>query len=539
MSAPAGLLRRERPAAADGDRGAASRSGKSWIWRAGNGRPGLVLAAFGVVLAGAAALRLWDLDSKPGWQSDETVYADIARNLATSGSLSEHIQYHEGWTPFLFHPPFYFLLLAGWFKLAGAGVVQARLLAVIASLLTLCLLMRLIWRLHGPVPALVTVAFVAFDGWLLFVQRVSYIENTLMVIIVAGLVLYERALRRPSARRFVIAGIVIGFAAVFKHTGAYMLLAVVLNWLIIRREKRNHWLLLAGAGSVIVAYLAVMIPLFDHGRHDWYLQQTLVQLQRVVGLRRSQGTLTSPGEFLHLIGHQYVIFAPSLAAALAGAGFITVRCVRARSLDPVRHNSLLLSWAAAGVIVFGASAIRYQQYFELVLIPLYCVLWTEVCRWVRAHPRALPAVAVAGALVMAAGLGTFCIRVLDHHDNVLEQARLYAERDIPQRSVVVAAEEIGDEIPQQWCTPARAGVCGAAASYAITDTSYLQQAAPPADHAFWAMMAHATRVTTFTGFKESVTVWRLARPRHAVQHLADPRCAGRRADLLVDAQCVA
>jgi 4-amino-4-deoxy-L-arabinose transferase-like glycosyltransferase len=518
MTAAAGLRHRRRPAAADGDRSTAPRSGKSWWYRAANSRPWLVLTAFGLVLAGAAALRLWDLGSKPGWQSDETVYADIARNLATSGSLSEHIQYHEGWTPFLFHPPFYFLLLAGWFKLAGAGVPQARLLAVLASLLTLCLLMRLIWRLHGPVPALVTVAFVAFDGWLLFVQRVSYIENTLMVIIVAGLLLYERAVRRPSARRFVLAGIVLGFAAVFKHTGAYVMLAVVLNWLIIRREKRNHWLLLAGAGAVVVAYLAVMIPLFDNGRHDWYLQQTLIQLERVVGLRRSQGTLTSPGQFLHLAGHQYVIFAPSLAVALAGAVFIVVRCARARSLDPVRHNSLLLAWAAAGVIVFGASAIRYQQYFELVLIPLYCLLWTEVCRWVRAHPRALPAAAVAGTLVMAAGLGTFYLRVLDHHDNVLDQVRLYAEQDIPRHSVVVAEEEIGDEIPQAWCTPARAGVCGTAASYAITYTSYLQPAAPPADHAFWAMMARATRVTTFTGFKETVTVWRLARPHAGSVH---------------------
>jgi 4-amino-4-deoxy-L-arabinose transferase-like glycosyltransferase len=158
-------------------------------WR---GRPWPVLAAFAVVLTATAALRLWDLGSKPGWQSDETVYADIARNLATSGSLSEHTQYHMSWAPFLFHPPFYFLLLAGWFKLTGAGVPQARLFAVVASLVTLGLLMRLIRRLHGPVTALVTVTFVAFDGWLLFVQRVSYIENTLMVIIVAGFLLYER-----------------------------------------------------------------------------------------------------------------------------------------------------------------------------------------------------------------------------------------------------------------------------------------------------------------------------------------------------------
>ena len=80
-----------------------------------------MLVAFTLVLAGTAALRLLDLGGKPGWQPDETVYADIAGNLARSGQLSEHIQDHMGWTPFLFHPPFYFLLLAGWFRLVGAA----------------------------------------------------------------------------------------------------------------------------------------------------------------------------------------------------------------------------------------------------------------------------------------------------------------------------------------------------------------------------------------------------------------------------------
>lgn len=165
--------------------------------------------------------------------------------------------------------------------------------------------------------------------------------------------------------------------------------------------------------------------------------------------------------------------------------------------------------------MFGASAIRYQQYFELVLIPLYCLLWTEVCRYVRAHPRALPVAAVTGLLVGVASLGTFYVRVADRHDNVLGQVAVYARRDIPRSSVVVTEEEIGDEIAQPWCTPARAASCGAATSYVITYASCLEPAAPPADHAFWAMMAHARPVTTFHGFKETVTVWRL--PRSASQ----------------------
>lgn len=472
-------------------------------------RSWLYAAAFALVLAAAASLRLWDIGSKPGWQSDETVYTDIAKNLATSGLLSEHLQYHESWTPFLFHPPFYFLLLAGWFKLVGAGLPQARVFGAIASLTALALIGRLVWRLHGQAAALVTVAFLACDGWLLYVQRTSYIENTLLVFIVAGFLLYERALRRPSARRFLLAGAVLGFAVVFKHTGFYVLPAILFNWAIIRQHKRGHLLLLAGAGAVIAAYLAVMIPLFDHGRDDWYLQQTLVQVKRVLGLRVSRGTLASPIEFLHLLAHQYAIFVPSLVAALAGVIVLAVSCVRARGTQPLRRNSLLLSWAAAGIVVFSLSALRYQQYFELVLIPLDCLLWTEVCRYARRHPRLLPAIVAAGLVVAAVNLGTFYVRVLARSDNVLAAVQQYAQDRIPRDSVVLTDEEIGDEIPQRWCIIAHPASCLSSASYAITYTTYLQPASPPGDSAFTTAMRGATRLTTFQGFKETVTVWRL------------------------------
>jgi len=509
MTAPTAWRPGRTQASAVTGAGSGPQRGRLWRRLADRSPSWPVLAACVPLVAIAAVLRLWDLGSKPGWQSDETVYTDIARNLATSGSLSEHIQYHANWAPFLFHPPFYFLLLAGWFKITGAGVPQARLLSVIASLITLCLLMRLIWRLHGPVPALVTATFVAFDGWLLYVQRVSYIENTLTVIIVAGFLLYERALREPSARRFALAGAVLGFAVVFKHTGSYVLVAVLLNWLLIRKHTRKHWLLLAAAGAVVAVYLAVMIPLFDRGHNDWYLPQTLVQVKRVLGLQTSRGTLSSPAEFVYLLTHQYVVFVPSLAVALAGVTVIVSACARARSLEPLRRNSLLVSWSAAGLVVLGASAIRYQQYFALVLIPLYCLLWTEVCRYVRAHPRTAPAAAAAGLVVLAASLSTFYVRVLARDDNALAEVQQYAQSRIPSNSVVITEEEIGDEIPQPWCAVARAGICGRTAAYAITYQSYLQPAVPPGDRAFQTMMTDATPIAVFEGFKETITVWQL------------------------------
>lgn len=481
------------------------------------------LAVAVAILAAAAALRFWDLAGKPGWQSDEPVYTSIATNVATLGTLNEHLQYGLPWTPFLFHPPFYFLLLAGWFKLAGAGVPQARVLGVLMALGMFTLLLRLLWKLHGPRIALLTLTFLAFDGWLLFIQRVSYIENTLFVLVVGAMLLYQRALERPTRLRFLLAGAAVGCAIVFKQTGTYLLPTVGLHWLITRREHRNHLWLAGAALFVIALYFGLMTLMFDVGSHLWFLDDTLLQLERVVNLRHSGGTLTSPLSLVYLLAHQYAVFLPSFLAAVAGFALVVTRvvqCARTRSVAPLQRNTLLFSWTAAAIVVFGASELRYQQYFALLLVPLYCFLWTELAHIVaRRHSlfirqslvrrQNLYRAVVAGAVaVVVAGLGSFYLRVVSRSDNVLAQVRQYAMTHIPQGDVVVAPEQIGDELNQRWCSVYRAPVCRYAATYVITYVTFLQ-GNPPDDPVLYALLRNSVKLVTFQGFKETVTVWRV------------------------------
>jgi 4-amino-4-deoxy-L-arabinose transferase-like glycosyltransferase len=184
----------------------------------------LTALAFVTVLVAGTGLRLWHMGVSPAWQWDEGVYYRVAVNVQR-GVLSEHSHYRVPWEPFLYQPPFYFLLLSRWFSLVGVSIYHARLLGVILTAAMQAVLFRLLWKIHGPTVALFAIIPVIFDGWLLYIERVSYIENALMLLIVAGFLLYQRALERPSWQRFAIAGAVIGFAGSFKQTGVYALLA--------------------------------------------------------------------------------------------------------------------------------------------------------------------------------------------------------------------------------------------------------------------------------------------------------------------------
>jgi 4-amino-4-deoxy-L-arabinose transferase-like glycosyltransferase len=467
----------------------------------------LSVLAFGMVLAAGTGLRLWHLSVSPAWQWDEGVYYRVSVNVQYD-VLSEHSHYGAPWEPFLYQPPFYFLLLSRWFSTIGASIYHARILGVILTAAMQTVLFRLLWKVHGIGVALFAIIPVIFDGWLMYIERVSYIENALMLIIVTGFLLYQRALERPSWQRFAIAGVAIGFAASFKQTGVYVLLAVLLCWLITRRAHKGHLVLLGIAVAVFAAYVVVMVRTFDVPGHDWYIGQSTTQVRRVLALQHSGGTLTSPGSVLHLLAAQYRYFIPSVLLAFAALTTVVrrvLRCYLARSWEPAQGNALLFSWLVTGIVVFGFSSLKFPQYFVLILLPAYCFLWTEMAswRWRSAWKHTVMATAVM------AGLGSFLLTVPAFGANTLSRVQQYAAVHIPVSGIVVTEQSIGDLIQQRWCTVEAATSCVHAATYAITWQTYLQSSFTQGDSAFHELMAGAVRIKSFSGAVGTATIWKL------------------------------
>jgi 4-amino-4-deoxy-L-arabinose transferase-like glycosyltransferase/putative flippase GtrA len=468
----------------------------------------------GTAICGGVALRLWHLGTAPDWQVDEVTYTAIARNIQEHGTLNLPIAYGAPWQPFLFHPPFYFLLLARWFAVVGAGIYQARLLGVIGATVAMCLLARLVWKSYGSLTAAITVVFLATDGWLLYVQRVSYMENILLVLVVATVLAYQKALESHSIPWYLLAGALGGAAVIFKHTGAYVLAAMTLGWLLTRRDHRGHVVALATTAAIAAAYVFTMIRLFDIGRHKWYIAQTLVQVRRALGKQVTGGTLTSPSQLFHLVSHQYAVFVPSLLIGVAGIALLAadcIRCLRARNLAVFKGQEAIAAWALAGIICFGAISLKYTQYFAMVLVPVYCYLWGRIVR--ALHGRIRPWLAVAGLCVVAiVGVASFGARAAESPGNVFQAATRYVNAKVPASAVVVAETPIDYEIRQRWCSPTGGPmnpICVDSASYLVTWQTYLQPINPYHYASITALLARAVPVKTFRGFSGTATIWRL------------------------------
>jgi 4-amino-4-deoxy-L-arabinose transferase-like glycosyltransferase/glycosyltransferase involved in cell wall biosynthesis/putative flippase GtrA len=462
---------------------------------------------FATALVAGIALRLWHLGVFPAWQWDETVYYRVSVYVQR-GSLTEHPLFGETWQPFLYQPPFFMEIEAKWFTLVGASIYHARLLGVACTAVMQVLLFRLLCRLHGARIALWAVVPVVFDGWLLYIERVSYIENMLMILVVLGFLLYQRALDRPSLRRFLLAGLALGAAASFKQTGAYVVVAAVLCGLVVHRNRRGHLVLLGAALFVVATYVGVMLWVADLPGHAWFLDQSLVQVRRVLGLQQSGGTLTNPVKALHLLTQQYKYFVASLVLALWAFGIAirrTGQCLRARTWAPVRPNALLYSWLLTGMVVFGVSSLKFPQYFVLILLPAYCYLWTELARWDWRHGWQVFLTATA----VVAGIGSSFLAMPALSSNSLAEVQAYAAQRIPANAIVVTEQSIGDLIQQPWCTVEHADACLGEATYAITWQTYLQSSFTEGSPSFYTLMKGATSVATFSGAVGTATVWKL------------------------------
>jgi 4-amino-4-deoxy-L-arabinose transferase-like glycosyltransferase len=456
-----------------------------------------------IVIGVAVALRFWHL-GLVAWQYDEVTYHLIASNLITHQGLTEKATYKTPDQSWLYQPPWYPYLLAGWYKLTSPTIYAARALGVLFAAGTLVMTWLLVRHLWGRDAALYALVPVAFDGWLLYIQRVSYIENLVLLVIVLGFWLYARALAAPSWQGFVYAGVAFGAAACLKYTGVYVALAAALCWLIVRRDHWQHMAMIATVLAVFVVDQLILIVWWGNA----YLDETGIQIQRVLGLQSSSGSLNSPGALIHLLFAQYKIFAPSFIIGVAGVVIVIsylLRCYKKRNWSPVQHQAILFSWALAGMLTFGLSSLRQPQYFALILMPLYLLVWTEL--WNRDWKSWLT-FGLSGAAVVF-GILALVVSTHGQQRNPLQEVQQYAQQHIPRSAIVVADEQVGDLIPQRYCREQQSAACLHHASYIITWNTYLQQTAKLADASYREIDVGARPVWSATGFNGTVTVWKL------------------------------
>lgn len=473
-----------------------TRLDRGWFWPAG-----ITLVVLGTLA------RLWNLRYAPGWEWDEVGYTYIAQNLYDNGVMSAKTDYLSNPEPYLYHPPFYFHLLAKWFSLAVPGINQARLLAVGGATVTMLLLLSLLRNVIDEGWALIGVGLIATDMWLNFSQRIGWIENTLMPIGILGLLIYQKALEKSRWWLYSLSGLTVGFAAIYKHIGAIFIGALLVHAVLYRKEWRMNLVALATAGVVIVTYIVTVIIAFG----PVFVNASITQLLRSVGEQDSAGALNSLSDVMYSLAGQYSIYLSTVALAIAGVLLVLYRLAqlmwRKGRTDGIRSMNILYSWALAAVIFFMLLQLRFPHYAMLAFVPLFCYVVTEVSMIASSRKKTLSVIATS-LIILVANAFAFHARydnaTLD--DSALRNLQDFATEYIPLGAKVIADESTGTAIPQEYCIMWKGAGC-TGATYIVVYTSSTQKIQN--NNGQEEMIASSVEIFSTAGYKETITVYQL------------------------------
>lgn len=478
----------------------------------------LVLEAFTVatILIMAAFLRFYEIRTRPGFEWDEPVYVAIAQNTIKYGYPTFQTDEGRPSQPHLYHPPFDHYLKGYWFEITGlSDVGQARVLSGLESLFLLFLTYLFVRYAVDKDTALVALLFVSSDGWLIYSNRLNLIENAMMPIGVAGLCFYAMALKKERVWYYVLAGVFLALAAVYKHTGLHFLLVPIFTWLLARgRDRRRHLMLLAVANLVILLYAAGMYRAFG----GEYLFQTMVQVRRALGAP-SRGLTYGPVEAIWAVTNTYWVFFTTLLFTAAGGTVIVFRLFQ-RLFKPQRQQVpaqlILLSWLLAAIAFLGVVALKSPHYVIIMLLPLYVFLAKELTPFLKDSATSLTS-AVLLLVVLGLNLITWGFLFVQETDNALLATFEYAAEVIPADARVLTEECIGVQLEQTYYN---LQVHRDIRDLRRIDPThiilyYSATTKPPASPGLDILLQRSTLLERFAGFKEDIRIYQV-KPREGI-----------------------
>ena len=229
--------------------------------------------AFKVLIVGALVVGvvLRFVTRSPLWL-DEALSVDIAR--LPLGHLTEALR-HDG------HPPLYYALLHGWMAAFGEGDVAVRALSGVFAVAALPLVWIAGRRLGGTRVAWYALGVAAVSPYLLRYGTETRMYSLVMLLVLAGWLLLDDALRRPNLLR--LAGLTLVVALLlWTHYWAMWLLAVVGIALIVRlvlahragraddvRATRNVIFAVVVGGLLFVPWTGVLLYQGAHTGTPW------------------------------------------------------------------------------------------------------------------------------------------------------------------------------------------------------------------------------------------------------------------------------
>jgi uncharacterized membrane protein len=327
-------------------------------------RGGRLLDLAGLAAIGLAGLVLRVLQRSPLWL-DEALSSNIAS--LPLGDIPAALK-RDG------HPPLYYVLLHVWQEVFGTGDVAVRLLSGVVGLALLPLVFVAAGRIGGRRAAWAATLLVALNPYVLRYATEARMYELVMVLSVAGWLVADRALRRPTPLRLALIALLTGALLWTHYWGLWLTIAsglgiLVRAYLAHRHgdpDRRRSSLLVAGAlvagGVLFLPWVPTLLYQSAHTGTPWAEPSVPTEVAATSLLDLGGG---AAGEAILLGVGLAILIALGLVAA-PGTGTRLELDLRTR--PEVRRLGLVIvgTLVVATATSFAADAAYATRYFSVV-----------------------------------------------------------------------------------------------------------------------------------------------------------------------------
>ncbi len=303
-----------------------------------------------IILAIGLFLRTWRLESTPEFCFDEGWHCDIALHMH-KGEIA--VSYGRQSSPFFDNPSLFMFFLSVTFLLFGFGILQARILGVLFSMLVIMAIYFFTKEVYSDRAGMIAALLISLDYFMVFFGRKALLDSPVVFFMTLALFLLIKGYKEDSNKKLALSGLNMGLAVITKHPAILVFLILPLFLFLI--EKNFHWIKTKRFWMIIVIAL---IPIFAYiiigmivSTPDIFIESSLTHLRR-------------PPEGLPPIEFWQWLFLWDKWLFISLIGMIYSLIKREKS------DIIPVLWALTTIALFSAIQVRHNNYTIEIIPPL-------------------------------------------------------------------------------------------------------------------------------------------------------------------------
>ncbi len=332
-----------------------------------------------LIISGFVFVASTRLSTVPVPDTDEAMTLQIPYEMLTRGKLAFPMFNYLGgniennWHSFT---PVFFILLSGFLKFAGWGLVEGRAFNLATAALMLVIVFLIARRYFGRAAALIAVVLIISDP--AFLARSRLIRNDILPASFGLLAfyIYEKAEERKSSWLHFAAGLAAG-AGVMCHTNLIYMLAVIFVSMLLRRGWRiikSPALYQFAAGALLVMSYEIISDILDYRNFILQNSRDTVHFRILEAKGWLNNILEEPSRYADWFNARGLKIAPSpallhifLLLTVVAVIYLAARCVIQIKRGNLKDDPRARVFIATLVIILFFTVVTQRKIIQYVI----------------------------------------------------------------------------------------------------------------------------------------------------------------------------